>query len=364
MLGKSLHLGTYAGIPVKVHWTFGLLLLFIAFIGYSEGMDATGILWYVLTILALFCCVVLHEFGHALMARKYNIPTRDIILSPIGGVARLEGLPEKPIREFFIAIAGPLVNVVIAAAIFLILIGLSVPQPFEVLEDLNSLSNPTNWLKSLLYINIALFVFNLVPAFPMDGGRILRSLLAMRLGRIKATKIAADVGRVLAIVFIGIGAFFGQLVLLFIGVFVFFMAGNERKQVLFEQSLRAHTAGQIVRRTYTRLSLNDAIQLPIDRMIQNREYVFLVFNDWNQEIGILDGLKLKPYFSKGEPLLKVADMYTPQLRYITSDATIWDIYQLLIRENLAGVAVKENGQLIGLIDRPLIQNYINLKIKK
>ena len=363
MFGNSLHIGTFAKIPVKVHWTFGLLLLFMVYLGYSEGMNALGIAMYIVTVLALFVCVVLHEYGHALTARKYGVQTRDIILSPIGGVARLEKMPEKPMQEFVIAIAGPLVNVAIALFLFLLFLLLGLPDPIGIEEGISNFQKPINLLRTLLYINIVLFIFNLIPAFPMDGGRILRSLLSLKFGRTKATKIAAGVAKVFAVIFFLVGIYFGQFILAIIGIFVYFMSGSEQKQIVIEESLKSTKILDVMRTNFTRLLLDDPISIPIDKMIREREYVFLVFNNFFQEVGVLDAYGLKSYISSVNTVLPVKSFMKPSIRYISPDETVWDAYSIFSKEKISALAVKENGQLLGIVDRLIIQNIIDLKIK-
>ncbi|WP_345348415.1 site-2 protease family protein [Candidatus Villigracilis affinis] len=183
-------LGKFAGIDVYVHATF---LLLIAWVGYSHWLENNNwgeVFSGILFILALFACVVLHEYGHALTARKYGIKTRDITLYPIGGVARLERMPEKPIEELWVALMGPAVNVVIAAGLFAYLYLTSSLVP---LSELTMASG--SFLERLMTVNITLVLFNLIPAFPMDGGRVLRALLAMRMDYVRATQIAASIGQ-------------------------------------------------------------------------------------------------------------------------------------------------------------------------
>src|SRR5512145_759438 len=193
-------LGTFAGIDVFVHATF---LLLIGWIGYSYWLQyetlakvAEGILF----ILALFLCVVLHEYGHALTARKYGIKTRDITLYPIGGVARLERMPEKPIEELWVALMGPAVNLVIGALLLAYLV------VTDTLVPLNQLTvGSGSVFERLMLVNFTLVLFNLLPAFPMDGGRVLRALLAMRMDYVRATQIAAYIGQAMAILFAFLG---------------------------------------------------------------------------------------------------------------------------------------------------------------
>src|SRR2546425_243200 len=179
----SLKLGSFAGIRVYLHWTFVLLLGWILFSHLGRGHDWAEAWTGVGFIIALFGCVLLHEFGHALTAKRYGIRTQDITLLPIGGIARLERLPENPRQELWVTLAGPAVNVVIAGVLFMVLWFVYRMNEFFQVRLLEG-----NFLLRLMWVNVFLGVFNMLPAFPMDGGRVLRALLSMRLGRAKATR--------------------------------------------------------------------------------------------------------------------------------------------------------------------------------
>ena len=217
---SSLKVASIFGIEVRIHLTFLLFLIWIWFSYYQvAGFD--GAVQGVLFILALFACVLLHEFGHAFAARGFGIETPDITLLPIGGVARLSRIPEKPWQELVVAIAGPLVNVVIAAALILVI------HTNATLEQLEYLESPRiELLAKLASVNVMLVLFNLIPAFPMDGGRVLRALLAMAMPYARATQIAAWIGQGLAIVF-GIVGIFVNPWLIFIAFFIFAGAQQE-----------------------------------------------------------------------------------------------------------------------------------------
>src|SRR5438132_11990150 len=209
-----------AGIQLRIHITFLLLIGWLAIGYYAEGGSAAAA-GRILFILLLFACVVLHEFGHALAAKAFGINTPDITLLPIGGVARLERMPEEPKQELLIAVAGPAVNVVIALGLFLA--GGSFINPFV---------NPAapervGLVSQLLIINVLLVAFNLLPAFPMDGGRVLRALLATRMSYARATQIAATVGQGFAFVFGFIGLIIPNPFLIFIALFVYIGASQE-----------------------------------------------------------------------------------------------------------------------------------------
>src|SRR5688572_5738474 len=220
-------IGEWFGIVVYMHVTFLLLLGWVALISFNAGQGLVGALGGILFILLVFACVVLHEFGHALTARRYGIQTRDITLLPIGGVARLEKMPEDPRHELTVALAGPAVNVAIAAAIYAAL-GLFRGFPVPIAADLTQ----GDFAARLLSVNVFLAVFNLLPAFPMDGGRVLRALLATRINRRRATQIAANVGQVMAILLGAIGLFVvGNPFLVFIAIFIYLGAQGEAQTV-------------------------------------------------------------------------------------------------------------------------------------
>ncbi len=235
-LGYKLGVGRYFGIPVFFHWTFGLSLLLIAYVWTSEQLSLTEGLVFTLFFMSIFLCIVLHEYGHALAARRFGIDTKDILLTPIGGVARLEGMPEEPKGELIIALAGPAVNLVIASLIFVASKAIGITSLNPDVDDIMSLiGHPLGFMYCIFWMNIFLLGFNLIPAFPMDGGRVLRALLSYKLDRVKATFVAHLVGRAFAIGFI-IFAAFNKLPGIFgIGIFIYIMAGREYQYVIWRK---------------------------------------------------------------------------------------------------------------------------------
>jgi len=223
----SWKLGRVAGIPIYVHWTFVILIASIVLGYWVESHNLLTALEGGGFILSLFGCVVLHELGHALMARRFGVPTTDITLLPIGGVARLQRIPERPVQELLIALAGPAVNVVIVGLLFFVF---QVRFPGDV-GDPQHLVQARFWPK-ILEVNAFLAGFNMLPAFPMDGGRVLRALLAMRLSYSRATRLAASIGQLMAIGFGLLGLCVPQyFLLLFIALFVWIGAEAEATQV-------------------------------------------------------------------------------------------------------------------------------------
>lgn len=276
-LRGGLRLFRFRGIRVFLHWTFLLLPAWLAFAGWREGVPWPQVAGQVGLVLIVFVCVLLHEFGHALTAQRYGIRTRDITLLPIGGMASLERMPEEPRQEFWITVAGPLVNLAIAALAFAAIAITGITLMFTDL-----FVGATTWTKVLVFLfsaNVMLFLFNLVPAFPMDGGRILRSLLSMRMPREKATRIAALTGRLFAVAFAVIGLSLGQPFLLLIGLFVFFAAGAEARRVDQEAALRGITVEKVMRSRFWSMPGSATVRQAVDELLAGGDQDMLVMRD-------------------------------------------------------------------------------------
>ena len=255
----SWKIGEFAGIKVYMHTTFLLLLGWMAVSSLLQGSTLLAALSSIGSMLALFACVVLHEFGHALTAKRFGIKTRDITLLPIGGVARLERIPDNPVHELWVALAGPAVNVVIGAALLIWLVLSRTLQPLGVLSVIGG-----PFLERLLMVNIVLVGFNMIPAFPMDGGRVLRALLAMRIEYTRATQVAAAVGQGLAFLLGFIGLFANPL-LIYTAFFVWIGAAQESRMVQIKSSLAGIPVSRAMvtefRTLLTEDTLVDAVEL-------------------------------------------------------------------------------------------------------
>jgi Zn-dependent protease len=361
--GRALHIGTFAGIPVKIHWTFGFILLLVAWIGMKDQLSAEGVLWLFITIGSLFTCVVLHEYGHALTARRFGIQTNDILLTPIGGIARLSGMPKKPMQEFLIAIAGPMVNVVIMIITLIYLWFTLDAGSEELLEDLIIIDSFPELMLYLFFLNLILFGFNLIPAFPMDGGRILRSLLSLRMNRLKATQIASITGQVLAVVFVLVAVFYRQITLGFIGAFVFIMARREYQMAVLEDRINRAIVSEVYRNRFTVFYDYDPIGKPLELFRKGEELSFLVYNQFNQLIGVIHELFLRnlpEHLHESDP---VRAILSGRFERVTRDMPLRELFQLMQDKGYSIVPVWENGAVIGVVDRRDVMRFLKAKGK-
>jgi Zn-dependent protease len=287
----SWKIGSLAGIELRIHATFLLLLAWVGATHWLTGKSAAAAANGVVFILALFACVLLHELGHSLAARRYGIPTRDITLLPIGGVARLERMPEKPGQELVVALAGPAVNVAIAAALF----GwLAVTEGLAPLAQLTVAGGPM--LERLLAANVMLVVFNLIPAFPMDGGRVLRALLASRMEYTRATQIAAGVGQGLAFVF-GFVGLFSNPMLLFIALFVWIGASQEASATQMKAALAGTPIRAAMLTDFRTLGSGDKLA----------DAVRLVLSGSQQDFPVMEQGQVAGILTRGDMLVALAE---------------------------------------------------------
>jgi Zn-dependent protease len=276
----SIKLARIGGIELKIHLTFLIFLVWIGFTYYAVGGPALARQGVVFIVL-LFACVLLHELGHALTARAFGIRTPDITLLPIGGVARMERIPRDPKQELLIAIAGPLVNVVIALVLIL---ALNVHASFSDLGDVNT--PRVALLQKLATVNIFLALFNLIPAFPMDGGRVLRAILAMRMDYAWATQVAARVGQGVAFIFGLVGLFYNPL-LIFIALFVYLGATQEASLAQIKDvSAGLPVAEAMVTRVET-LPANATIEQASELLLRTSQHEFPVIDEERHVLGIL-----------------------------------------------------------------------------
>jgi Zn-dependent protease len=338
----SIKLGKLLGIDVYLHFTFLLLLAFLGFYYWRATQNVEAALRGVAFIVALFGCVVLHELGHALMARRYGIKTRDITLLPIGGIAGLEKMPEKPMQELWVALAGPAVNVVIAAVLF---VGLAATAGFTPVEEL-SVTGGSFWQR-LMVLNLFLVAFNLLPAFPMDGGRVLRALLAMRLGRRRATAIAADVGQGMAILF-GILGFFYNPFLIFIGIFVFLGAQAEAGMVEMQSALAGLHVRDAMMTRFRTLAAHDTLGKAVEELLAGSQQDFPVIEN-DQPVGILRRNDLVKALSEGRREAVVTEAMCRDCETVEEASSLQSAVESMHARPCGTMPVMAGGRIVGLL---------------
>jgi Zn-dependent protease/predicted transcriptional regulator len=350
----SIKLFKIRGIDVKVHLTFVLILVWAAYRwSGSTGAGLQGALFGVVATLLLFAAVTLHELGHSFQALKFGVRVRDITLMPMGGLALMEEIPEKPAQELRIALAGPLVNFAIAA----LLVGLGAllqVQSVISLDELVRSLGQVSWSGMLAYLtmaNLALGLFNLIPAFPMDGGRILRALLAMKLGYSKATSIAVIVGQGLAWL-LGLWGFMnGSYTLVLIAIFVWMGASQERKQLDAKSVLREIQVRQAMTRQPFVLSTNDALEEAVELILSTAQVDFPVMDPTSVSLA---GLLTEADLLKG---LRAADRKAPVSRFMrrqfptaNMDEPLYSAQQRMAEGRVQAMPVMDGGgRMVGLL---------------
>lgn len=339
----SIPLGRIAGTEIRLHLTF---LMLLAWIGIAHGLQGgmSAAVEGVVFICLLFGCVLLHEFGHVAAARRYGVRTPDITLLPIGGVARLERIPEKPSEELVVALAGPAVNVVIAALLFVALGGL---PPMDVAA---SLENPAQgMLPRLFWINVILVVFNLLPAFPMDGGRVLRALLAMRLGSRRATELASGIGQALAFMLGLIGLLNGAPLMVFVALFVWLGAQAETQAVQLRELSRGMMAEDAMITHFESLPVSARIADAAELLIRTAQTDFPVVDGGGRLRGILTRSDLVRALQKDGPDAPVLEAMRREVPVVPHRAPLEDALRTM--QDAAGPigVVDGSGRLIGVL---------------
>ena len=350
----SFKLGKIADIGIFVHWTFSLLIMFIIFINYRAGQSATQILLSVLFILSLFITVILHELGHALAAKRYHIKTKDITLLPIGGLARLEKIPEKPIEELIVAVAGPLVNITLAliTGIFI-----NIPETTEELMlQLSTGINPNNFFLNFFLVNFWLALFNLIPAFPMDGGRIIRAVLSFKMQRHVATRIAARIGQFIALGFILFG-FFTSPVLVFIGIFVIIGAQVEADFTETKFLLKGFKVHDILMKQFPKVDANETIKTAVSLVLDSQSKNFLI-TEAGIPVGTLNRDQIIMALTKNGENEFIYNVMDRNLVFLDGNSLLENSFEVIQLNKSRLMLVMENNEVAGVLDSENLMEFI------
>jgi Zn-dependent protease len=350
----SWKLGRIAGIDVYMHATFLILLAWVGLSHYQARHSLADVSAGLLFIAALFGIVVLHELGHALTARRFGIKTRDITLLPIGGVARLERMPERPQQELLVALAGPAVNVVLAAVLYAVLVPATA---LAALRDVQLVGG--NFLAKLVWVNVMLAVFNLIPAFPMDGGRVLRALLAMRMEYVRATQIAATIGQGLALVFGFVGLFYNPF-LVFIALFVWMGAAAEASMVQMKSALGGIPLRGVMITEFRTLTRFDSLRTAVEHILAGFQQDFPVVED-GRLVGVLTRTDLmKALAQRGQGAL-VTDVMQRQFQTAEPSEMAETVFARLHECACHSLPVVHNGQLVGIVTAENVGEFLMIK---
>jgi Zn-dependent protease/predicted transcriptional regulator len=339
----SIRIARVAGIDVRIHITFLLFLAWIGFSYYSSG-GREAAEQGLLLVCAIFACVLLHEFGHAIAARAFGILTPDITLLPIGGVARLQRMPDKPSQELIVAAAGPLVNVVIAGVIAIYL------GTLNQIDLLTPIEKPhVALLAKLATINVWLVLFNLIPAFPMDGGRVLRALLAMMLPYARATQVAAWIGQGLAFVFGFVGLFYNPM-LIFIALFVYLGAQQESSLAQLKDVSHSTSVSEAMMTHLLCLPRQSTLDDAADALLRTAQHEFPVIDETGRPLGVLTRNDMIAALRHHGPQAPVIDFMHRDLPIITPEDSFADAFQKMQESACPAVSVVDrDGHFLGLI---------------
>jgi Zn-dependent protease len=350
----STRIGTFAGIDVYVHTTFLMLIAWVAFAHWQEEHSAAAAVQGVVFVLALFGCVVLHEFGHALTARRFGIKTLDITLLPIGGLARLERMPDDPKQELWVALAGPAVNVAIAAVLFVAL------QVTGTLAPLGSLDVTSGSLvERLMLVNVFLVAFNMLPAFPMDGGRVLRAWLAIRMDYTRATQLAANVGQGMALVF-GLIGLFGNPFLIFIALFVWIGAGQEAAMTQMKSAFSGVPLERAMITNFRTLGPNDTLARAVELLLSGAQQDFPVV-DGGAVVGILTRADLLTALARQEQPAPVAQVMRRNFA-VAEPSDMLDVTFLRLQgRDCHTIPVVHRGNLVGLLTMDNVGEFLSVQ---
>ncbi len=341
----SLPLGKPFGIKVSVHWTFSLLIAWIVIISAARGLETPQILMHILFVLALFVCVVLHELGHSLAAIRLGGEVSSITLLPIGGMAHMSKMPEKPRDEFIVSAAGPLVNVIIAALLWIYLATVQRPD-IEAMEF--QAITTQNFVLMLMAANIFIVAFNLIPAFPMDGGRLFRSALSMKLSRLKATRIAKDIGQVFAVLFIIAGLFLNPF-LVIIGFFILLGAKGEYEMIKYQEILRNTTVKDIVKTDFAEIDSESTLGEAAEKLVHISDNGFVIKSD-GEFAGILTKNDLINGLSVHGKDTPVKDVMLDEVEKVSTETPLFEVYQDMQRKRKYLMPVFDDNEFKGVLD--------------
>lgn len=343
------------GINIYIHWTFLFLLGWVLLVNAQLGNDIIQLSWSLFFLSAVFACIALHELGHALMAAWFGIKAKNIVLLPIGGIASIEKFPENPRQELAISIAGPLVSVAIALLLWL----LSPPGNFWRLPQGMSITHGHDLLANLRVVNMSLALFNLIPAFPMDGGRIFRALLGFRLNYIRATTIAASTGRIIAGIFIAAGILLINPFLPVIGLFIIFSASTEEYYLRLKSLVKDVRLNEVVMFDYNSLQAGMTV-LEAANVLMNNHSKYFILMDGAMPVGSINRMEILKAVADMNYKAQIRNLVNEEVELLDGEKNVDTVLEKLARNDEHIFPVVTNGQLTGVVNLNHIVEYLLL----
>ncbi len=342
MLNWSLKLFRVYGIRLEIHFSFIILLIFFGYEGWKEAAFE-GLLWGIFFLISLFTCVVLHELGHSLTALKFGIRVRRILLLPIGGMAQFDHIPKEPWKEFAITIAGPAVNFVLAVFFFFIFGASSMTWMIGLPLDIHSLGN------AMIVANLVMGIFNLIPVFPMDGGRIFRAFLAMKFTYLRATQWASGVGKVLAVLAVGYALIHGNILTALLFAFIYLGGDMEYRHVRQKETLAGVSIFDLLQRNFCFIEVGMSIASVFEKLKAEKALYLVVIGEGQ----VLDVFSTKTFQKLARNRLKansMADICRPSITFLQAEWPLEPFYATLISSERRTFPVFSFGKLVGIID--------------
>ncbi|HET9661596.1 MAG TPA: site-2 protease family protein [Thermomicrobiales bacterium] len=345
---KSLTIGRIQGIDIKLHPSFLLIALWVVYHwGFRQNYGIAGTVYGLVLVLAIFCLVLLHELGHSMMAHEYGLRVRDITLVPFGGIARIEQMPARPRAEAMISVAGPLVNLAIALLLLPLLLMVGLASGNSSLQDFAQFGlgdvSLTGFLFYLFLANLTLAIFNLLPAFPMDGGRILRAGVTPFIGRQGATTVAVAIGVTLGVLIGIMGLVSGQYLIVLVMAFVILAAFAEGRAVRLEESMRRLRVGQFAVWDRGGVSPDDPIAMALRQGARD-----LAVTDNGQLVGMVWRQQLIDAMSHGGLQRKISEIMDRRYVTISSDTSVHETQRIMNDSSQWTIPVADDGTYRGL----------------
>ena len=343
------------GINIYIHWTFLFLLGWVLLVNAQLGNDIIKLSWSLFFVSVVFACIALHELGHALMAARFGIKAKNIVLLPIGGIASIEKFPENPRQELAISIAGPLVSVSIALVLWL----LSPAGNFWKLPQDMSITHGHDLVDNLRVVNMSLALFNLIPAFPMDGGRIFRALLGFKLNYIRATTIAAATGKIIAGIFIAAGIILINPLLPVIGLFIIFSAGTEEYYLRLKSLVKDIRLNEVVMYDYNGLQ-GDMIVLEAANVLMNNHSKYFILMDGAVPVGTINRMEIVKAVAEMNYKEQIRNLVKEELELLDGQKNVDTVLEKLAANEERIFPVMTNGQLSGVVNLDHIVEFLLL----